>query len=122
MSDVSACPVEPSVGYVVIRPVGPPEATAGGILLPQDWKGREKKRPREKVPRCGVVAAVAPEMRRPDGAYVECGVAGGDRVVYLTYTDTAVCYDAEIQTWHIVEQDDLLATVGAGEQVVGKVR
>lgn len=118
MADFVSCPFEPASGYVAIRPAAAPGKTAGGILLPGEYRGgRGKRKERERDPRAGVVAAIGPGRRMKDGSYVPPLVKVGDKVVYLTYTDTAEWVEGGWK-WHIVEEDDLLMVVEQVEEVV----
>ena len=88
--------IEPMRGFVIVRRIAPPSETAGGILLPDQWKRKKPRKPGPE-PTCGVIEAVT------DGSCV--GV--GDKVVYLERPETW-CVELNCR---IVPESDLLTRV-----------
>ncbi|HVW99645.1 MAG TPA: co-chaperone GroES [Candidatus Babeliaceae bacterium] len=76
------------------------EKTAGGIYIPDTAKEK---------PQVGIVRAVGPGRRAPEGNLIPVGVKEGDKVLFGKYSGTEVPGSKEPLI--IVREDEILCTI-----------
>ena len=88
---------------VVVRRLDAEEATAGGILIPDQARQKSNR---------GRVLSVGDGRRLPDGSRAPHQVAEGDRVLFSDYAGTEVVINEE--TLLIMSESEILAVVSNG--------
>lgn len=93
-------PIRPIQDFVVVKPLDPPEKSAGGILLtaPVD----------EHV--TGVVERVGPGKVLPSGAFQRCEVEPGVKVLYPKFVGTEIEHDGV--KYRLMREDQILVVFG----------
>jgi co-chaperonin GroES (HSP10) len=98
---MTAFPLRPLRPYVVLRRVRAPEASAGGILLPDYYKKRvtfaSRRKDREPTTECGVVCAV----------WAGSVLAVDDKVIYTHRGDAWEWWDKGLVRYIVAEGDVL---------------
>lgn len=87
----------PIADYVVVRRDEAEEVTPGGIVLPENAKGKPTK---------GRVVAVGSGKILPNGEKVDLEVKEGDSVVFQSYSGNEVELDGE--TFVVLRESDVM--------------
>lgn len=99
-STLSVSQLQPTAGYLVIKPAESQKQTASGIYLPDS---------KEDQPQYGTVLAVGPDQITDAGTKLTSPATKGDRVVYKKWGGNEVkLEDVEYQ---ILKFEDILAII-----------
>ena len=92
--------IKPLFDYILVKPVKQEQATASGIILPENVKEK---------PQIGEVMAVGTGWHNNDGKVFPLEIKKGQKVIYKKWGGNEV--KVENEEWMLIKQEDIMAVV-----------
>lgn len=92
--------IKPLFDYILVKPVKQEQATASGIILPENVKEK---------PQIGEVMAVGSGWHNQDGKKFPLEIKKGQKVIYKKWGGNEI--KVENEEWMLIKQDDIMAIV-----------
>jgi chaperonin GroES len=92
--------IKPLFDYILVKPVKQEQATASGIILPENVKEK---------PQIGEVMAVGSGWHNQDGKKFPLEIKKGQKVIYKKWGGNEI--KVENEEWMLIKQDDIMAVV-----------
>lgn len=92
--------IKPLFDYILVKPVKQEQATASGIILPENVKEK---------PQIGEVMAVGTGWHNNDGKVFPLEIKKGQKVIYKKWGGNEI--KVENEEWMLIKQEDIMAVV-----------